>query len=140
MTRVGDQQKRRRGTYRPSRSEKVRPPPRMGPPYMLFREDRTAKLIDDLVDTLRWGDGAENHRRCDLRVSWEYAKGVLLPEFVQHLPRTRPWAWWEFDASPEMKEARAAGEPEAAILTRFKLLVPNETVRAPGRSRRIRRR
>jgi len=47
------------------------------------------------------------------REGWQALRGELLPAFVDKYPGTRPWAWWEFEASEPRR--RLGGKGLASI-------------------------
>lgn len=57
------------------------------------------------------------------RQGWHDLGDDILAEWIIELPRTRPWAWWRYDAP----EPRPEGETEAAYLERLGLLTEYET-------------
>lgn len=59
------------------------------------------------------GYGRDNlndpERLDEMRQGWEDFRDELLPEWIAHFPRSRPYAWWVFDA-PERRQ-RIDGKP-----------------------------
>ena len=77
-----------------------------------------------------WYDAYRVDEEGEREAAWTAGKSMVLEDWIERRPGTRPDAWWEFDA-PDDRRRLADGryKAEAVYLKRHRLLMPAELER-----------